>query len=100
MRSYAATPRQIFTMLELPAALPYLFASVRVGITLAVIGVLVVELYWADRGIGFLLNFARGRFDTPLLFAGILALILMNLTMYVSVSLLERVMMPWRRNPR
>lgn len=99
MRAFAATPRQIFSKLELPAALPYLFSSVRVGITLSVIGVLVVELFWADRGIGFLLNFARGTFDTPLLFAGIVALILMNLTMYVSVALLQRVLMPWRTTP-
>ena len=96
MRSYAATSRQVLLKLELPAILPYLFGSVRVGITLAVIGVLVVELFWADRGIGFMLNFARGQFDTPLLFAGILALILMNLTMYITVGVLERIAVPWK----
>jgi NitT/TauT family transport system permease protein len=96
MYSYAATPGQIFSKLEAPATLPYLFSSVRVGITLSVIGVLVVELFWADRGLGFLLNFARGTFDTPLLFAAILALILMNLSMYVAVALLQRALMPWR----
>ncbi len=100
MQSYAATSRQIFFKLELPATLPYIFGSVRVGITLSVIGVLVVELFWADRGIGFLLNFARGQFDTPLLFAGILALILMNLTMYISVALLQRALMPWHNTTR
>ncbi|MCC7164093.1 MAG: ABC transporter permease [Anaerolineae bacterium] len=100
MRSFAASSEQVFKMLELPASLPYIFASVRVGITLAVIGVLVVELYWADRGIGFLLNVARGLFDTPLLFAGILALILMNLTMYILVTILERIAMPWRNSAR
>src|SRR5581483_3900387 len=96
LRSYAATAWQVFTLLELPSALPYLFGGIRAGITLSVIGVLVVELFWADRGIGFLLNFARGQFDTPLLFAGILALILMNLTMYLVVVILERSLMPWR----
>ena len=100
MRAFAASPRQIFSKLELPATLPYIFSSVRVGITLSVIGVLVVELFWADRGIGFLLNFARGQFDTPLLFAGILALILMNLTMYITVALLQRVLMPWHNVAR
>ena len=96
MRALAATPRQVFTQLELPAALPYVFGGIRAGITLSVIGVLVVELFWADRGIGFMLNFARGQFDTPLLFAGIVALILMNLVMYVVIAILERVLMPWR----
>src|SRR5581483_3395750 len=96
LRSYAATAWQVFTLLELPSALPYLFGGIRAGITLSVIGVLVVELFWADRGIGFLVNFARGEFDTPLLFAGVLALILMNLSMYIAIALLERVLMPWR----
>ncbi len=100
MRSFAADARQIFFQLEVPASLPYLFGNVRIGLTLAVIGVLVVELFWADRGIGFLLNFARGQFDTPLLFAGIVALIFMNLSMYIVVALLERVLMPWRHARR
>jgi NitT/TauT family transport system permease protein len=100
LQSFAATTRQVFAKLEVPATLPYVFGGMRVGITLAVIGVLVVELFWADRGIGFLLNFARGQFDTPLLFAGILALILMNLTMYALLALLQRIVMPWRYNPR
>lgn len=100
MRSYAATPIQIFSKLELPATLPYLFSSIRVGITLSVIGVLVVELFWADRGIGFLLNFASHQFDTPLLFAGILALIIMNLTMYVIVAILQRILIPWHPDTR
>lgn len=96
LQSYAASPRQVFSKLEVPASLPYIFSSVRVGITLSVIGVLVVELFWADRGIGFLLNFAQKQFDTPLLFAGIVALILMNLTMYLTVAILQRVLVPWR----
>lgn len=96
MRAYAATRGQVFMKLELPATLPYLFGSIRVGITLSVIGVLVVELIWADRGLGFLLNVARGQFDTPLLFAAVLALVIMNLIMYVTVAILQRLVMPWR----
>lgn len=98
MKSYAANARQVFSKLEVPASLPYIFGGVRVGITLSVIGVLVVELFWADRGLGFLLNFARGQFDTPLLFAGILALFIMNLAMYVVVAVLQRALMPWRNS--
>ncbi len=100
MRSFAADPRQTFSKLELPGALPVIFAGARVGITLSVIGVLVVELFWADRGIGFLLNFAERQYDTPLLFAGILTLLIMNLTMYVALAVVQRLVMPWRYVPR
>ncbi len=96
MQSFAASPWQIFFKLEFPAALPVIFAGARIGITLSVIGVLVVELFWADRGLGFLLNFAERNFDTPLLFAGILTLLVMNLTMYVALALVQRLALPWK----
>jgi ABC-type nitrate/sulfonate/bicarbonate transport system permease component len=100
LRSYAADGWQTFTKLELPSALPVIFAGARVGITLSVIGVIVVELFWADRGLGYLLNFAQRQFDTPLLFAGILTLLIMNLTMYAALAWLQRLVMPWRYVPR
>ncbi len=98
MRSYSATRWQVFTKLEVPAALPVYLGGVRVGITLSVIGVVVVELLWADRGLGFLLNFARGALNTPLVFATVVTLSVMALTLYLSVALLERIVIRWRRN--
>lgn len=98
MRSYAANRWQVFTKLEVPAALPIFFGGVRVGVTLAVIGVIVVELLWADRGIGFLLNFARGQLDTPLMFATVGTLSVMAISLYACVVILERALIRWRRN--
>ncbi len=97
MRSYSATAWQILTKLEIPAALPILLGGVRVGITLSVIGVIVVELLWADRGLGFLLNFARGSLDTPLMFATAATLAAMALSLYLGVALLERIIIRRRR---
>jgi NitT/TauT family transport system permease protein len=98
MRSYSASAWQVFTKLEVPAALPVFFGGVRVGVTLSVIGVVVVELLWADRGLGFLLNFARGALDTPLLFATVGVLSIMAIGLYSTVAVLERVIIRWRRN--
>ena len=98
MRSYSASPWQVLTKLEAPAALPVFFGGVRVGITLSVIGVVVVELLWADRGLGFLLNFARGQLDTPLLFATVVTLSAMAISLYLIVVILERILIRWRRN--
>jgi NitT/TauT family transport system permease protein len=97
MRSYSANGWQVFSKLEVPAALPVFFGGVRVGVTVSVIGVVVVELLWADRGLGFLLNFARGALDTPLLFATVLTLSAMALALYLLVVVLERVTIQWRR---
>ena len=46
--------------LELPAALPQILGGMRVGVTLAVIGAIVGEWAGADRGLGVLINIARG----------------------------------------
>jgi len=98
MRSYSASAWQVFTKLEVPAALPVFFGGVRVGVTLSVIGVVVVELLWADRGLGFLLNFARGALDTPLLFATVATLSAMAIGLYIAVAILEKQIIRWRRN--
>lgn len=44
MRTYAARPSQVFWRLRLPAALPYLFASMKVAIAAALVGAIVGEL--------------------------------------------------------
>ncbi len=97
MRSYSATPWQVFAKLEVPAALPVLLGGVRVGVTLSVVGATVVELLWADRGLGFLLNFARGALDTPLMFATVATLTGMALCLYLVVVMIEHVIIRWRR---
>lgn len=96
MTLYDANAWHVFRKLELPAALPVFFSGVRVGMTLSVIGVVVVELLWADRGLGFLLNFSRGALDTPLLFATIATLAAMALSLYLAVVIAEKWIIRWR----
>ena len=90
-RSFRATRRQIVTTLEIPAALPSIFGGLRVGVTLAVVGAIVGEWTGADRGLGLLMNIARGSlFDTPLLFATLVTLALLGIALYGLVVLAER----------
>ena len=92
-RSLRATRRQIVTSLEIPAALPSIFGGLRVGVTLAVVGAIVGEWAGADRGLGLLLNLARGSlFDTPLLFATLLTIALLGVALYGLVVLAERLL--------
>jgi NitT/TauT family transport system permease protein len=97
MRSLQATRSQIFRMLEVPAALPVFLGGLRIGATLAVIGAVVGEFVGADRGLGFMINRARGQYDTALVFVAILALIFMALSLYGLVLLLENRLLSWRR---
>jgi NitT/TauT family transport system permease protein len=97
MRSLQANRWQTFRMLEVPAALPVLFAGLKVAVTLAVIGAVVGEFVGADRGLGFLVNLARGILDTPMLFVALFVLVVIALGLYTAVTLLEYVVLRWRR---
>ena len=91
LRSLRATRGQMVRVLEIPAALPSIFGGLRIGITLAVIGAIVGEWAGGDRGLGVLLNIARGGlFDIPLLFATLVTIAAMALVLYGAVVLAER----------
>lgn len=91
VRSLRATRRQILTTLEIPAALPSILGGLRVGVTLAVVGAIVGEWAGADRGLGVLVNLARGSlFDIPLLFATLATIALLGIVLYLVVVLAER----------
>ncbi len=97
-RSLRATRWQVFRYLELPAATPQILGGMRVGVTLAVIGAIVGEWAGADKGLGVLVNLARGSlFDFPLMFATLLTIALIAVVLYLLVVLAERVLVGnWR----
>lgn len=96
MRSLRASRWQLFKLLELPASLPVVFGGLKVGVALSVIGAVVGEFVGADRGLGFLVNLARGLFDTPLMFVALFTLVFIALALYLIVSLLEGWLLRWR----
>ena len=97
MRSLRATPWQTFAKLEVPSALPVLLGGLKVSVTLSVIGAVVGEFVAADRGLGFLINVARGNFDTPMMFVALLTLVAIALALYLVVVLIEVLVLKWRR---
>lgn len=96
-RSLRATRRQVLTTLEVPAALPSIFGGFRVGVTLAVVGAIVAEWAGADRGLGVLVNLARGSlFDIPLLFATLVTIAGLGIVLYILVVVIERALLAAR----
>jgi NitT/TauT family transport system permease protein len=97
-RSMRATRWQVFRFLELPAAMPQILGGMRVGATLAVIGAIVGEWAGANKGLGVLINLARGSlFDSPLMYATLLTIALIAIVLYLLVLLAERVLVgSWR----
>jgi NitT/TauT family transport system permease protein len=90
-RSFRATRRQVLATLEIPAAMPSILGGMRVGVTLAVVGAIVGEWAGAERGLGVLVNLARGSlFDIPLMFATLVTIALLGIALYFVVVVLER----------
>ena len=95
-RAYMGRRGQIFLKIRVPHALPHIFAGMKISITLAVIGVIVAEFVASQQGIGYLIVFANGLLDTPLMMAAITALSLMGLALYGVIAALERVVVYWQ----
>jgi NitT/TauT family transport system permease protein len=96
MSSMQATRLQMLRYLEVPAALPVFLGGLRIGATLSVIGAVVGEFVGANQGLGFLINVARGQYDTALVFVAIFALIVMAIALYGIVLLLETRLLAWQ----
>ena len=75
-RSMGAGAYRTFMKLRLPAALPNIFAGLKIGMSLAVVGAVVAEFVAADRGLGYYLLYANGQLDTPGVFGALLLLML------------------------
>ncbi len=89
-RSFTATRAQVFWKIEFPSSMAPLFASLRIGATLAVVGVVVGELVGGNAGLGYLLTFGEGQANTPMVFVCILMLTLIGGIAYLAVILAEK----------
>ena len=96
MRALEASRWQMVWLLEVPAALPVFFGGLKVGATLAVIGAVVGEFVASDRGLGYLLKQGQQLYDTPLVFVGIGALVILAQALYGIVALAERGLLRWQ----
>ncbi len=68
-RSMGATRWQLYGKVIVPAALPAILASLRVGAVFAFVGVLLTEMFAGIRGMGFLMQQLALAFNAPQLFA-------------------------------
>src|SRR5215475_1595930 len=95
-RAFTATRAQIFWKIEFPASLPPLFAGLRIGATLAVVGVVVGELVGGNLGLGYLLVVGEGQANTPMVFVCIFMLTVIGSIAYLLVILIERRVLHYR----
>src|SRR6202161_669144 len=85
-RAYNMSRPKIFWKVMLPFSLPNLMAGLRIGATLAVIGITVGELVGGEVGLGYLISFGQGQANTAMVFDAIGLLTVIGIAMYWAVT--------------
>jgi NitT/TauT family transport system permease protein len=94
VRSLRGSRWQLFTKIQLPGALPYIFSGMKVGAILAVAGAIVGEFLGSDKGLGYLMLQVQVTLDTPAMFMAVLLITLLGMALYGLVLLLELWLVP------
>ena len=92
VRSLRGSRWQLFTKIQLPGALPYIFSGMKVAAILAVAGAVVGEFLGSDRGLGYLMLQVQVTLDTPAMFMAVILITLLGMLLYGLVMLLERLL--------
>jgi NitT/TauT family transport system permease protein len=95
MRSLAATRSQIFWMLQLPNALPYIFAGLEIAMIFALIGAIVAEFVGSESGLGMLIQSMNFTMDVAGQFSVLLILSMLGLLLNSLVSGVRRRVLFW-----
>jgi NitT/TauT family transport system permease protein len=96
MRSYGATPRQVFVKLRIPAALPFIFTALKVSASLSMIGAVVGEFFGGfARSLGVYIISETALFHTREAWAAIVVACAFGIAFYLLIAGVERLAMPW-----
>ena len=95
LHTLSATPLQRLRLIEFPAAMPYLFAALKVSASGAFISALVTEWIGANTGLGYLVVVSSQFFKLPTMWAAIFTSALLTLALLGVVTLCERSLWRW-----
>jgi ABC-type nitrate/sulfonate/bicarbonate transport system permease component len=95
VRALGASRWQVFTKLQVPAAMPFMFSGIKIGISVSVIAAVIGEWVGASEGLGYLITYSQPLFLTARVFAAIFVLSIMGISLFVLAVAAERIMMPW-----
>jgi NitT/TauT family transport system permease protein len=96
MRSFAASPREVFARVRIPHALPYFFSALKVATTLSIIVAIVAEYFGGPQDVlGQYIIGKANLFVFPDAWAAIVVAAVIGIALYGLVLVTERWSMPW-----
>lgn len=91
----SASKKQTITKLIIPSTLPYLFSSLKISSSLAVIGAIIAEFVAVNKGLGFLIMSSYYSFNMPMVFTSTLIICLIGILFYYLIDVIEKRLVSW-----
>jgi NitT/TauT family transport system permease protein len=87
---------QLTRSVIIPSAMSWIFASLHLSFSFAIVGAIVGEFIGSNKGIGHVIQLARGLHDVPLMFSAIIVVLVVVLAAEYVMTLIERQLVKWR----
>lgn len=92
LRSFNATKWQILKYLIIPSNYHVIVNSLKINVSMSLIGVIMGEFLVSKEGIGYLINYGSQVFNLNLVFGGIMILLVVSYVMYIIVVYIEKIL--------
>jgi ABC-type nitrate/sulfonate/bicarbonate transport system permease component len=92
LKSVNASRWQTYRQVRLPAAIPFVFAGLKLALTVSVIGAIIGEWIAGNQGLGFLLLFYNANLRTTQLFVVLVTLVVLATALFALLVVVERVL--------
>ena len=92
LKSFKATKFQILKNLIIPSNYKTIINSLKINISMSLIGVIMGELLVSKSGIGYLIMYGSQVFNLDLVISGIIVLMIVSYIMYIGVSYIEKIL--------
>jgi NitT/TauT family transport system permease protein len=93
---FGASRRELYTKVVFPYTLPFIISGIQQGIGRGLIGVIIAEIFGGSRGLGYLIQRSADTFNSSLMYAVLLLLVIVSLSLIQFTRWLEAYVAPWR----
>ncbi|MPZ41158.1 MAG: ABC transporter permease subunit [Rhizobiales bacterium] len=97
---FGASRSDLYTKVVFPYTLPFIISGVQQGIGRGLIGVIIAEIFGGSNGLGYLIRRSADTFNSSLMYAVLLVLVIVSLTLIQFTRWLEAYVAPWRHMDR
>lgn len=92
LKAFKASKFQILTMVVLPSNYPTIISSLKINISMSLIGIIMGEFLVSKEGIGYLIMYGSQVFNLNLVITGIIILAIVSYLMYLIISYIEKIL--------